>query len=62
MLRAEMPGLADRVVFMTGGAFTAEAEAFLARAPDRHIAKPFDPGALRALVARLVAGRSPPPA
>jgi PAS domain S-box-containing protein len=57
VLRAELPALAERVVFMSGGTFTAEAEAFLSEMPNRHIAKPFDPIALRAMVARLITRR-----
>jgi CheY-like chemotaxis protein len=37
------PALRDRIVFMTGGACTPRAEAFLARPDVRHIAKPFPP-------------------
>ena len=36
------------------GAFTAEARAFLERVPNRQLDKPFDIGALRALVNDLV--------
>ncbi|HEY6099603.1 MAG TPA: ATP-binding protein [Anaeromyxobacter sp.] len=56
VLRAELPELAERVVFMSGGAFTPEARAFLSEVPNRSIAKPFDPTALRAVVARIVGG------
>lgn len=35
------PELARKVVFMTGGAFTAEARDFLARVSNPHIEKPF---------------------
>lgn len=37
---------ADRMVFMTGGAFTAEGRAFIERHPDRMIRKPFRISAL----------------
>lgn len=48
------PQLADRIVFMTGGAFTDEAREFLRRVPaGRRIEKPFSTGdierALRAV-------------
>ncbi len=44
------PDQAERMLFLTGGAFTAEAREFLERVPNRQIDKPFDIGALRALV------------
>lgn len=37
------PDLADRVVFMTGGAFTNEARAFLTSVPNLVLEKPFPP-------------------
>jgi len=49
------PDQAARVVFLTGGAFTAEARAFLDEIPNARIEKPFERQALRVLVnARLV--------
>lgn len=48
------PELADKVVFMTGGAFSAEASAFLDRFPHRTIDKPFKSTALRRLVQDLI--------
>lgn len=42
--------LAERVVFMTGGAFTAESHEFLSRLPNSWLEKPFDIGELRELV------------
>ncbi len=54
-LREIAPALADRTVFLTGGAFTASAREFLARLPNARIEKPFEPDALRALVARVLA-------
>ncbi len=47
---AQHPGVARRFVFMTGGAFTPRASEFLAQITNRRIEKPFDLGALRALV------------
>jgi PAS domain S-box-containing protein len=44
------PDLADRVVFMTGGAFTSAARAFLAATGNRLIEKPFAAEDLRAVV------------
>jgi signal transduction histidine kinase/CheY-like chemotaxis protein len=50
------PGQAARTVFMTGGAFTEEARAFLERLPNPRLAKPFTPGELEAAL-RRAAGR-----
>jgi len=55
-LRRSRPGLAESMVFLTGGAFTEEARAFLERVPNVRIEKPFEPEALRAVVSRV-----PPP-
>ena len=43
-------GQAERMVFLTGGAFTAAARAFLDETPNFRIEKPFDHMQLRALV------------
>lgn len=51
-VRAISPELARRVVFMTGGAFTAESHDFLVRHENSWLEKPFDIGALRKLIAR----------
>jgi CheY-like chemotaxis protein len=45
------PELARTMVFLTGGAFTDAARAFLERVPNRRVEKPFDAGALRQAVA-----------
>jgi PAS domain S-box-containing protein len=45
------PGLASRVVFVTGGAFTDAARSFLERVPNARIEKPFTPEEIRTLVA-----------
>ena len=52
------PELSDRVVFMTGGAFNAVAQQFLAQVPNEHVAKPFDLAAIRALVHARISGQS----
>ena len=44
-------GLADRMVFMTGGTYTAGAREFLRRVPNARIEKPFDVDALDRLIA-----------
>ena len=51
-VREISPDLAGRVVFMTGGAFTAESHDFLVRHENSWLEKPFDIGALRKLIAR----------
>jgi PAS domain S-box-containing protein len=48
------PRLADRIVFITGGAFTPEAKRFLEEHETRVVEKPFELGALRALVAAAI--------
>jgi PAS domain S-box-containing protein len=53
-LRASRPELARRMVFLTGGAFTEEAQAFLERVPNARLEKPFEAEALRDVVARGV--------
>ncbi len=51
------PQAADQLVFMTGGAFTPGAQAFLAAGPRAVLAKPFDEQLLRELVRdRMVRG------
>jgi PAS domain S-box-containing protein len=49
-LAAMAPDQADRVVFMTGGAFTPRAREFLARLPNLRIEKPFDLGHILAMI------------
>jgi hypothetical protein len=48
------PELAERMVFVTGGAFTEAAEDFLERVDVRRMDKPFEPRALQAVVRALV--------
>jgi len=50
------PDLSRRVLFLTGGAFTTAAREFLEREPVTCIEKPFDLPALRAALARKLAG------
>jgi CheY-like chemotaxis protein len=54
-LRSNAPGSERRLVFMTGGAFTAEAARFLTLVPNQRIEKPFDLASVRRLLRR--AGR-----
>jgi two-component system cell cycle sensor histidine kinase/response regulator CckA len=55
------PTAAERMVFVTGGAFTPDATAFLARISNEHLEKPFDPESVRSLV-RTVSHRRKIPA
>lgn len=48
------PRDAERMVFVTGGAFTSSARAFLDRVPNERLEKPFGPDAVRTLVRRCV--------
>ena len=57
-LRAIASGLADRIVFVTGGAQTAEAAAFLQRTTNPWLEKPLQRGQLQAAVT-AVAARQP---
>jgi PAS domain S-box-containing protein len=49
-LSQSRPSEAGRMIFLTGGAFTTEARAFLDRVTNHRMEKPFDLQALRALV------------
>ena len=49
-VRTQRPGLEKRLVFMTGGAFTARGREFLASVPNRCLEKPFDAGEVFAVV------------
>jgi DNA-binding response OmpR family regulator len=48
------PQQADRIVFMTGGAFTHRARVFLDQARNPRLEKPFEINNLRALVHSLL--------
>jgi CheY-like chemotaxis protein len=48
----EAPEQLDRMVFVSGGAFTPATIEFLGRVPNERIDKPFDHGNVRALVQR----------
>ena len=50
-LMRDRPALAAQVIFLTGGAFTLSARAFLDRVPNPHLDKPFDWKVLRGLIA-----------
>ena len=49
-LHAQRPDLAEAVIFVSGGAFTPEARAFVRQRPDRVLHKPLRPAQLLALV------------
>jgi CheY-like chemotaxis protein len=55
-LRAERPGVEERIVFMTGGAFTERAAQFLATVPNRKMSKPFDLTELERVVSKATRG------
>ncbi|MDP9002117.1 MAG: PAS domain S-box protein [Myxococcota bacterium] len=52
-VRAQRPGLERKIVFMTGGAFTARAAEFLASIDNRRIEKPFSLGLLERIVLEM---------
>jgi PAS domain S-box-containing protein len=56
------PRMASRVVFVTGGAFTPEANAFLDRVTNERMEKPFDLNQLREMVQKFVKGAKAPSA
>ncbi len=56
LMRAR-PEILDRILFMTGGAFTPEARRFLTKVENEYIQKPFDVRELRETVAAHVAAR-----
>jgi CheY-like chemotaxis protein len=52
---SQLPGeQADKMIFITGGAFTPTASAFLDRVSNDRLEKPFDTKGLRALVQRFL--------
>ncbi|MCC5885987.1 MAG: response regulator [Gammaproteobacteria bacterium] len=51
-LDRRFPDLARRVVFISGGAFTPAAHAYLDRVPNERLAKPFQSQQIRALICR----------
>ncbi|HEX8822029.1 MAG TPA: two-component regulator propeller domain-containing protein [Archangium sp.] len=57
-LARENPALAERMLFLTGGAFTQAARTFLESTSQPCVEKPFEPDALRARVRELLAARS----
>ena len=58
-LLAVAPTLAARTIFLSGGAFTGKVSAFLERVPNARLEKPFEPSALREVLARVLAPAPP---
>jgi len=57
---ARDPRLSERFMLLTGGIFTKRAQEFLRRAPNERVERPFDPAALRGLIARVLSGARKP--
>jgi CheY-like chemotaxis protein len=55
-VKSRVPGLEERLVFMTGGAFTPEAEAFLDEVSNDRVEKPFDFASVDRLLRLAAAG------
>ncbi len=55
--RADHPGLEQRFVFMTGGAFTARSSSLVASVPNRCVAKPFDADELMRAIGDVIEQR-----
>ena len=53
-LTVAAPALAERIVYMTGGAFTARGRSFLARVDNERVEKPIDMVRLRTILRRMV--------
>jgi len=58
-VRTERPGLEQRIVFMTGGAFTTRAAEFLASVDNLRVEKPFSLGLIESIVRDMAAGGGP---
>jgi hypothetical protein len=48
----ERPGDADRIIFLSGGAYSPTALEFLRRVPNRRVDKPFNAAELKEIVMR----------
>jgi PAS domain S-box-containing protein len=59
-VRARRPGLERRIVFMTGGAFTARTAEFLASVENRRVEKPFSLGLVEQIVHEMAGGMLAP--
>jgi CheY-like chemotaxis protein len=56
-IRGRRPGYEKRIVFMTGGAFTARAAEFLASVDNRRLEKPFSMGLVERIVREMAGSR-----
>ena len=56
-LKQQAPGTEERLLFMTGGAYTPEAEEFLERVPNPRVEKPFDLERMERLIRSLMRQR-----
>lgn len=56
-LRSKRPGLEERIIFMTGGAFTERAAQFLSVVPNPKMSKPFDLTEIERVLVRARAGK-----
>ncbi len=54
-LAQRLPHLAERVIFVSGGAFTPDAQAFLDQVKNERLDKPFRPATVRDVVQRMLA-------
>jgi len=54
-LATHRPALADRVVFVTGGAFTPKASEYVERVGNPRVEKPFEPAKLKQLLLEMIA-------
>jgi signal transduction histidine kinase/FixJ family two-component response regulator len=55
-LREQLPGTEDTIIFMTGGAFTAEATQFTRDCPNHTVEKPIDLAEIDKLIGEVAAG------
>ena len=57
-LLTHYPRLAERVIFVTGGAFTPHAREYLARVDNLRVEKPFDTSLQKLITERVLAART----
>lgn len=57
-VKDRLPGLAPRMIFMTGGAFTTSSRQFLASTRNKSIDKPFEPAQLLTLIRGVLETRA----
>jgi signal transduction histidine kinase/ActR/RegA family two-component response regulator len=54
-IKTDKPGMEERIVFMTGGAFTTRAAEFLTQVPNQRLEKPFSFGLVEHIVREMAA-------